>query len=287
MNRMLLSWLKLKGYGVIAVMLMVHSQTIGFSAQLEDTAIQVEPFTVYEVDVTNIDARTPAEVKVFYRIRPSDAIIPTVSFSAPGKTDQRTNVSGTFFFTFNQNALNDGVNTVRLTLNPKFKVDVAATRTEIRGPLVSEGVIATVLEDPPLYFRNIIITHELFEVYKRIEYSAPLIPGSKTIFVGNSAANISVPDTAESDDIGVWNETHLYRDNDGDHLSQAMTDVTGPTLPPQSGQFKSKETSNIAFFLSGNGLMGIAKLDYINFMGTAGVIVPLSLVNEEIDKPLE
>jgi hypothetical protein len=124
------------------------------------------------------------------------------------------------------------------------------------------------------------VNHDLFEIWHVIEYDAPVICGSKTVWVGKSSVNIK---TTEADgvptDIGMWSEKHWYEDADGSHLEQAMLDVIGGTLPPQGLHFRSMTSSSDKFFKINNKLTGYAKITALFFGDPAGLVewVPLPL----------
>jgi hypothetical protein len=202
-----------------------------------------------------------------------------MTFTAPGITETRADVSGDFYFTYNQSDLPYGESQITLeylgceavlTVN---KEGVGTGQTE-------EIIIATIPVDPGWVHWP--ISHRLSEGYARITYSgAPVLPDSYTLHVGGSHVTLEADETVTID----WaHEKHRYHDDDGTYNEQAMTLYTGgPTLPPTTAYRKFYDSTDDRFFIPGKNLEGIAQMESVSLDG----ILPLNLANENIDQELE
>ena len=251
--------------------------------------------TVVSVNPTVVNSQIPSATTVGYHVDPHDIIVDSATFTAPGTTLAATGLPGNFSFTFDQGALVNGTNTIRLESTIGTAVcttDVVATRTMAKAPprdvtlevasfkVPVEGGIATVF-----------VTHEISGRFAFICYSEIVVPGSKTLWVGTAFVNIKTEQSTEiPTQIAAWAEKHLYRTQNGDYLEQFMLPVTVPTIPAQSLYFRSVELSVSAFFAPNENLTSIATIDSLWFIGPNGLIqafpVPI-LGNPEIDLVLE
>jgi hypothetical protein len=133
-------------------------------------AIDKARFAVLTVEAVNVDATTPGATIVKYKV--TGGILPSSTFTAPGKIETRSNISeGEFTFTFNQNELSteDGENSINLQTAPCGLVRIAATRaakadssTTIRSGRVTTG-------DGMI---NILVTHEFAQGWHLVTYGA-------------------------------------------------------------------------------------------------------------------
>ena len=246
-------------------------------------------FIVFDVRIANVNATDPRNSKVNYLALPPDIILNSATFVFKGIPQTKTNVSGDFDFSYDQSALPIGNNTIQL----KAKIGgvakdvlLTATRTEKRGPIVTEFAVGRVLIKEGAFI--IPVTHELFEIWHIISYSALVIPGSKTVWVGETHVNLirEKLDVLPSE-IGIWLEDHYYKDNDGRHLRKAMDPVTEPTLPPQGPHFRSKKSSEDFFFKPNNSLTGAAQIVSIQFESDSGLVLWVPAANTTIEKPLD
>jgi hypothetical protein len=270
------------------VLLAILSVFIGkniYAREVPPIVLPEKEFTVFGAEVVNIDATNPTSTKVNYRTKPYNVALKSVTFVAPGTTQTKTNVSGDFYFIFNQNNLVEGDNLILLTVDAYLSVEIEATRLEIRGPQVEEVALARIAIQEGIV--PVPVVHQLFEVYHLIDYSCPIVERSKTIWVGESHVNIKTQESELPTAIAIWTEKHFYRDNDGDHLEQFMSDVTYPTIPPQSDYFKSKDSFNDAFFKPNNNLNGIGRIESLVFESAAGLVFPLFTLNRAVDKDIE
>lgn len=262
---------------------------------VEDSSYVIEPppndgtteVVVFKVEIISVDATDDiGPTKINYKVTPSDISLPSATFTAPEMTETRANVSGNFFFTYNQSDLPEGDSTIRLSYLGS-KTDLTATRTPTgKGP-ATELVIATIVEEEneQQVILPIPITHTLqAEGYDRITYSASVVSGSYFLRVGGAAVKV---ETGPGYEIHLLHEKHKYQDNNGTYLEQFMTEDTGPTFPQSSDTLKYFDSTDDRFFRQGFGLEGIARLDVIAFEGDAGPVFPIALTNEEVDQDLE
>jgi hypothetical protein len=256
-----------------------------------------------EVEVTSVDATDPPNTKVNYRLRPSGVTIGSATFTAPGKRETKTNLSGDFYFTYNQKNLSIGDNTIRLEAtigSTTLIIDCTAIRTEKKAPPTGTEQEMMFLRVPVEGVGLVLVglTHSLFEQFHSITYSVPVVGGSKTIWVGESTVNIrssiieGVPtEIATLGGMPMWAERHMYRDNGGDHLEQMMSDVIGETVPAQGPHYRSKHSFNDDFFPPNNNLTGIGRFDSITFIFGGHLVETFCSIippaNKEVDLPLE
>jgi hypothetical protein len=247
---------------------------------------------VLKVDIVSIDATVPFSTKINYRAKPSGVIFDSALCTILGKDETKNNVSGDFYFTYNQKNLPIGTSVIRLKLTiaqTTFTVDCTAERSKkitdaqempvARIRIIVAG-ISTVFWIP--------IVHGIFEDYHKISYSVPIVTGSKTVWVGDSHVNIETqPAAGVPTEIGIWTEIHLYRDKDGEQLKQYMTTVTYPTIPEQGSNFRSMDSSNDVFFKPTNNRKGIGQIKTLNFKSDAGPVFPDKIINPSVDVNVE
>lgn len=229
--------------------------------------------TVYvvEVEIVSVDAGDPFNTKINYRTNPLSATIPSVTFTAPGKTDSKTNVSGNFYFTYDQRDVGWGSNTIRLAYLGTH-VDCSVTKTE-KLPEAMEVLSAYfAVEGVGLRLYN----HTLRETYDPHVYSVAY--SGKTIRTCHSIALMDF--RADYYNICVWSENHRYSWNGGETSWVAMT-PTGGWLPPNT---RARECNTVMWCIP-NSLEGIAKCvgllwDY------GGGTTPAIITNAEVDRSM-
>lgn len=253
-------------------------------ANAASPAVEFPEATAYVVEPTVVDAGVPTQSLITYRIVPASLTLPNVTFTAPGKTEQRTWIADSAVFSFDQSRLAEASNSIRLTINPMYHAEILAVKSSNITPVASEIATALVNEEGG-GIRGIAINHDISEFYRRIVYSVPLTNFSKTIGVGESSVNIS--NDVNSDDIGLWSERHSYSDTDGSHLDEFMSEETRPTIPQQGKHYKSKNSAVNTFFRPANGLTGIGTLHAITFDSPGGQVVPFNIINRDVDRALE
>jgi len=60
-----------------------------------------------------------------------------------------------------------------------------------------------------------------------------------------------------------------------------------PTIPPQGPYFRSKDSSNDAFFKPANNLLSIGRIKTLTFKGPYCPYFPLRIINPSVDVKLE
>ena len=243
------------------------------------------------IEAISVDATNPQATIVNYRVTPSDVDVDSVIFEVAGTTQTRSNVSGNFSFSFDQSNLPLGSSTISLT---GTKCDGSITKDITVSRVIKSGVAKEVAFGK-IFIKEgaftIPVNHDLFELWHSIGYSVPVVKGSKTVWVGESSVNLkTLINNQIPTGIGVWSEEHYYGDNDGEHLNQMMIDVSGPTLPRQGPNFKSKVSSNNSFFKANNGLTGFATIIDLQIKDSNGLIkwFPIPIIsNLTVDKPLD
>jgi len=251
------------------------------------------------LSLISIDASDPVDTVVTYRLETNgvvcNAIVAPGHFTAPGVNTTRS-VSGTFAFTYNQHNLSKTENSSRNCLN--LEVDTrpqkctSSCQISVALHHVSAENIAwvrvPVQEEAFSGLFLVPLTHVLAETFWCVSYCIPTT--GKTLWVGQSIASLSAPEAdAIPTELAVADQTHLYRGDDGDHLSQSMTLYSGGTIGPPNTI--SYESSNDEFFLPNMNLSGVAILGNIfftedgNLVGALPSVIPPS--NMEISVGLQ
>ncbi|MHC4648016.1 MAG: hypothetical protein ACYTBJ_21360 [Planctomycetota bacterium] len=225
---------------------------------------------VVGVEVVSVDATDPHNTKVNYTTVPSDATIPSVDFSAPGMTDSKSDVSGSFYFTYDQADVGWGTQTIRLTYLGSGIVDCTVTKTE-KMPQESEVLFA--------YFAGIgtrPYDHKLRETYRSHTYSVTY--SGKTIWTCSSIVLMYFG--ADYDNISLWVERHKYS-WDGDESSWVTMSVGsgGGMLPPDT----SDRECQTVMWLDRSDLQGIAECTGLIYDDPGGGIPAMPIVNAEVD----
>ena len=253
-----------------------ETESLGSYAVFFWTAVEG---SLLKVEVVSVDATSDiGPTKINYRVIPSGVSIPSVTFTAPGMTETRANVSGDFFFTYNQSDLSYGSSEITLSYLGCETIVKVNKEGVGKGP-AEEIIIATIPVDPGWVHWP--ISHRLTEGYARITYSAPVLPDSYTLHVGGSHVTLEADSSVT---INWAHEKHRYHDDNGTYNEQTMTLYTGgPTLPPTTAYRKFYDSTDDRFFRPGKNLEGIAQMDSVQLDG----ILPLNLANENVDQELE
>ena len=242
-------------------------------------------FTVGGVEVLNVDASDPLNAKVNYQVEPPDVVLTSATFTAPGKTETKTGLSGYFYFTYNQNNLhwhygNDATpETISLSTtiyDTPYIVNCTANRIRSVTPQAREMITAFFLVEN-VGLRPYI--HGLSEVYDKVFYS--ITSYGKTIWVGNSTASLLLrPDYNEIEDHG-WTETHKYKYLGGVTPIQGMTTAAGLGNPDT--RYKDSSSN---MWLEINGLKGMATVDNLIYQHETGIAPAVSITNRNIDRSI-
>lgn len=238
---------------------------------LSDCCYAEADIDVVKVEIVSVDASDPFNTKINYCTNPLSATIPSVTFTAPGKTDSKTNVSGNFYFTYDQCDVGWGSNTIRLAYLGTH-VDCSVTKTT-KMPEAMEVLCA--------YFavRGVglrVYNHTLREIYYPHVYSVAY--SGKTIRTCHSIALMDFK--ADYYNICGWSENHRYLWNGGGTSWVAMTPVGG-WLPPNTHARKC----NTVMWCIPNSLEGIAKCVGL-FWDYGGGATPAIITNAEVDRSM-
>jgi len=171
------------------------------------------------VNAFSVDASNPTSTKVNYYGNPSYAVIPSVNFTAPGTTQQASNVSGSFYFTYNQADAGWGANPINLQYFSSGSEVFNVTKSE-KNPDAMEVLSAYFLaEGVGLRVYN----HKLREGYDPHVYSCTY--SGKTIYTMSSHTLMYF--NQDYDDIAGWTERHKYSWNGGSSNWVSMSVSSG------------------------------------------------------------
>ena len=216
---------------------------------------------------------------VRYRLHPQDAVLDSCSFSAPGKTETRNSVTGTFAFTFDQGSLTEGSTTITLQYLDSILNFTAIMTSMARGP-ADEVAIARIPNDPGTY--SVLIEQRLREGYRKFTYNdiATILPGYYAQATG-SAVSIELVDQRES--FGLTGEYHKYVSQSVSTSFGAMQQSTEVSIPPTTDYQRFYHAESNLYFIPGQGMEGIAKIE----VATISDIPPIEVTNQEINQELE
>jgi hypothetical protein len=239
--------------------------TVSFTAQSITVTDSVN-VTVVEVEILNVDATNPTNTNVNYQVVPSSIILDTVTFNAPGTTQTRSNVSGSFYFTFDQTNLSLGDSVIGLTAIKYDWTIVSNTiaNRERKVTLQAQEIVTAYFLVEGVGTR--IYRHGLTEIYHQVFYSVPY--SGKTTWVGESRASLYLGgDYSNIGDLD-WGETHKYIYLGGETDPQDMTTSFGLGNPDT----RYKESfDNI--WPEPTGLTGIATVKHLFYDSVAGAII--------------
>jgi len=224
--------------------------------------------------VLSADASTPSSTKINYRTDPIDGIVESVSFSAPGTTDSKSNVSGNFYFTYDQSDIGSyGTHTIRAEYGDFQSEDCTVTKTYKMPPDAMETLSAYFLvEGVGLRVYN----HSARETYKSHTYSVSY--SGKTINTIHSAALMFFG--ADYSSICSWTEQHKYSWSGGDTSWVNMTSMSGLYPPNTDGM----ECTTVTWLVP-TSLEGIAKCTGLLY-DYGGGSVPGAITNAEVDRSM-
>jgi len=232
-----------------------------------------DSITVYvvEVEIVSVDASDPFNTKINYRTNPLSATIPSVTFTAPGKTDSKTNVSGNFYFTYDQRDVGWGSNTICLAYLGTH-VDCSVTKTE-KMPEAME-VLCAYFAVTGVGLR--LYNHTLRETYDPHIYSVAY--SGKTIRTCNSTALMNFG--ADYYNICGWTERHKYSWS-GAETDWVSMSVAGGLLPPNTN---GRVCHTIIWCIPTN-LQGIADCTGL-LWDYGGGTTPAIITNAEVDRSM-
>ncbi len=224
----------------------------------------------------SVDASDENNTKVNYQ---TVGTLTNVTFSAPRATASNPSENGSFSFTFNEHNLALGTNQIILNAsNMQSPIIVTATRNQAQAPPL--GLESTIVfyrvpvEDVGLVLVG--LNYEILEQYNLINYSINVLPGGKTIWVGNSFVNLYSPENPNiPSEISGWTEDHYYLDSNGEHLLQSMADYNPDPAFVPSLNFESKNSTNNSFFAPGliGTFEGVGEIKVLAFDDPGGAVM--------------
>ena len=229
---------------------------------------------VTDIVVLSADASTPSSTKINYRTEPIDGIVESVSFYAPGTTDSKSNVSGNFYFTYDQSDIgSNGTHTIRAEYGNSQSEDCTVTKTyKMPSDAVETLTAYFFVEGVGLRLYN----HYARETYKSHTYSVTY--SGKTINTIRSAALMFFG--ADYSSISAWTEEHKYSWSGGDTSWVNMTSMSGLYPPNTNGM----ECTTVTW-LEPTSLEGIAKCTGLLYYYGGGS-APGIITNSEVDRSM-
>jgi len=225
-----------------------------------------------KVEVVSVDASDPFNTNVNYRSSPQDTIISSATFTAPGKTETKYNLSGDFYFTYDQDDVpGGGSSTIRLEYGDSGIIDCQVT-PHSRTPHEEETLSAYFpAEGVGLRLYN----HELTEVYEELTYSVAY--SGKTKKIGSSIALMDFG--VDYSSIAIWGEQHKYSWDGGGTNWVDMSWASG-WIPPNH-MAKECTLSPEQWPVTTN-LEGIAKCTGLGYDYGGGIAMAI-ITNAEVD----
>ncbi|MDD5326714.1 MAG: choice-of-anchor Q domain-containing protein [Phycisphaerae bacterium] len=238
-----------------------------------DAAGKTAYVNLIKVEIVSVDASDPFNTKVNYRVLPQGTVISSATFIAPGKTETKYNLSGEFYFTYNQNDAGWGLNTIRLEYGDSGIVDCDVTKTS-RMPSDAMEVLGAYFMVEGVGQR--VYNHSLRETYNSYTYSTTY--SGKTINTEHSTALIDFGQ--DYDSITEWTERHKYSWSGGESDWVEMTVAEGLFPPNTAGRECSTAMWCIPVDLGGIAECIGLLLDY------GGGTTPGIITNAEVDRSM-
>jgi fibronectin type 3 domain-containing protein/predicted SAM-dependent methyltransferase/subtilisin-like proprotein convertase family protein len=238
------------------------------------------------IEIISVDASDPYNTKVNYRTEPSNVIIDSATFTAPGKTETRNNLSGDFYFTYNQDDLNwnweDSLTPeiISLVFNigtssyvKESAVQMIKKNTEEAQEIVTAYFLA---EGVGLRIYNHMLRESYYKVHYSVRYSG------KTIRVGSSSAALNLQSDYHNIGDKGWSESHKYIYSGGSTPEQMMMVPSDPIYANLNTRYK-ESSSNL--WPTENDLMGIATVKGLIYNYGGGHIAPaVTIQNANVDR---
>ncbi len=226
---------------------------------------------VYEITADDADCTNPTAAEINYTLTPSGITVNHVDFSAPGTTDNNNSVSGTFDFTYDQDDVSWGENTIRLEDIWGIVVDCTVTKTAMM-PDNTSTLTVTFLGGVGLKF----FPHTIRESYYPLEYSIAIASTGKTVITGNSIVIMDF--NAEIDNMAGWTESHKYEWSTGDSGFAVMTVSDEGWLPSDERAF----VCNTVMWCIPTSLKGIGDCTGLLYDTGTGTVAGI-IVNSEVE----
>ena len=255
--------------------------------------------TVFSVQPVRIDATDPINATAQYHVDPHGLTLEAASLMVNGSGTLAYSLPTDFSMTFNQSFLITGENELLLhstirnaTYTTRIVADQQVAHAPSSGTLSEIAVYTVPLDNDPPTVVPIPVLHSIFVGFDFICYSVPVQAGSKTIFLKDALVNIETTESAEiPTDIAAWHEILTVNNTSGQQFEGLMQDVTGPSLPPQGPNYRSKELTINDFFAPAQSLTIVGSIGIIVFSdgltGTLYFSLPLLAINISVDLPLE
>jgi len=225
-----------------------------------------------DIEILNIDCSDPANAKV--NCRTIGGVASLVVCSAPGTSDYKANVSGDFYFVFNQANVTDtheiSIQTDDDLIIPDATDECTAVREHVVTPTAMETLTAYFITEGVgvrLY------SHELYEVYDKYEYSVSYSGEPRRTSHSTSLMDIK----KLTDSISSWQEQHKYNFTSW----QLMSSGSGMHLPEYA--VKAIETVEWA---EASGLTGYADCTNLIWDTGNGYVPATPIVNSEVDRSM-
>jgi hypothetical protein len=229
------------------------------------------PVLIYDIKVVNVDAINPNGTKINYETIPFEAATDTVYFSAPGKTDSKSSVSGSFHFTYDQADVPWGTHTISLTFCSNSR-NCTVTKTNKMEEATETLSAYFLVKGVGLRLYG----HTLHETYNKHTYSAPY--SGKTVKTLSSIVLMCFG--ADYNYIIGWAEQHEYRWTGGTSGWVTMAVGSG-WLPPNT----SCRECNTAIWCIPDELVGVGKCVALMW-DYGGGTTPGVITNAEVDCPM-
>ena len=217
--------------------------------------------------LVGVDATDPTNTLVTYQVTPNDGRLLIAKFIVNGTAlTTRFDVTGEFTFSFDQNILAHGSNTIAVEATPEclptqiYKEFVA---TRIHRSTSDTDIAAGTIFLPIGARQRIGFTLDIRTEFDKVSYDAPVADGSKLIWVKESYAGIKVAKAPTTwSGIASWGVDVYYMDNDGRHDSGVPIDVDIIT----SGVFHEilRKSVTEEWFEPNNGLRAIADTNQLS-----------------------
>jgi len=242
--------------------------------------------SLVKLTATSVDASTPASTKVNYNLEPAGVTLPSATFTAPGKSEGKTKLSGTFYCTYDQGDVNWSYES-----NVKW-YDITLTGTLPGGASITETIqVSRIWKTTPpatevvsAYFlvegvglRTYV--HSLWELHHQADYS--ITSSGKKAWVGESTALLHLgQDYEEISDLG-WTETHKYTYAGGGTEFASMSTWSG--MLPENTRCKEAKAD---MWLTPTDLTGIARVQGLIYNYGGGVAPASYINNREVDRSI-
>ena len=230
------------------------------------------------VDLVSHRYMSKTRLRLTYNAK--NCTMPKVTFTGPGYTTERTNVSGIFAIDYNP-MLVPADSRHKLTLTPSKglprTVNIARRRIVKNEAEVMGGIAFVRPVAVPVVFNQ-----ELVEIYEKFEVGSVL--GFMSWIIGGSSHFISTNKMSEPlpKVIGIWNATHRYYNTlKGNHQVKSLWPPSGVGAIPYGATVRVVSSS--IDYRPGETSTGKARTTAIHMLTPGGFAFVAYLVNPETD----